>query len=468
MSLAVTNARRLSTRRLPAVISALGCGLAGGLAIVPCATAANQGLTVSGTVTAAGGGSFTVQTGGREMSVIAALTAAANAVTRQDLPYVYGGGHAQAGTASIGIRGPGYNGHRIGYDCSGSVAAVLSGGNLWQPGSGVPSDAGIIAQLRSEHLIERGAGTGAQEVTLYDNPGVHIFMNIDGRFFGTSDGGAGNPSQRRGGAGWLNDGAPDASSRSFHPWHVVPSALGHRTRYGPSVTFEAGWSVASSIVTGDRVRVTYTQGRDGINVASAVTFVGAQNAIGTVSAIAADGSSLTITTATGSSETFSTAADPGLLTGVTIGEQVQVSFTSGTGGVLVARSVAPGAAAGGTGSGSPTGSSGTGTSGTTSTPGTSTPGTGTSGTGTGASGSGTGASGTSGTGTGASPSVRGRITVIAADDSMFMVRAGRQTLTFSTGGNTALISAFYAGENVAVAYARSGGGLTARAVKHAR
>ncbi|MHB1833389.1 MAG: hypothetical protein ACYCXW_00335, partial [Solirubrobacteraceae bacterium] len=283
-----------------------------------------------------------------------------------------------------------------------------------------------------------------------DNPGVHIFMNIDGRFFGTSDGGAGNPSQRRGGAGWLNDGAPDASSRSFHPWHVVPSALGHRTRYGPSVTFEAGWSVASSIATGDRVRVTYTQGRDGINVASAVTFVGAQNATGTVSAIAADGSSLTITTATGSSETFSTAADPGLLTGVTIGEQVQVSFTSGAGGVLVARSVAPAAAAGGTGSGSPTGSSGTGAGGT---PGT---GTGTTGTGIGAS------------GTGASPSVRGRITVIAADDSMFMVRAGRQTLTFSTGGNTALISAFYAGENVAVSYARSGGGLTARVVKHAR
>ncbi|MHB1834927.1 MAG: hypothetical protein ACYCXW_08170, partial [Solirubrobacteraceae bacterium] len=223
MSLAVTHARRLSTRRLPAVVSALGCGLAGGLAIVPCAAAASPGrpriapVTVSGTVTAAGGGSFTVQTGGREMSVIAALTTAANAVTRQDLPYVYGGGHAQAGTASIGIRGPGYNGHRIGYDCSGSVAAVLSGGNLWQPGSGVPSDAGIIAQLRSEHLIERGAGTGAQEVTLYDNPGVHIFMNIDGRFFGTSDGGAGNPSQRRGGAGWLNDGAPEPSTRTFQP-----------------------------------------------------------------------------------------------------------------------------------------------------------------------------------------------------------------------------------------------------------
>ena len=410
-------------------------------------------VTVSGTVTAAGGGSFTIQTGGREMSVIAALTAAANAVTRQNLPYVYGGGHAQAGTASIGIRGPGYNGRRIGYDCSGSVAAVLAGGSLWQPGSGVPNDAGIVAQLRSEHLVARGAGTGAQEVTLYDNPGVHIFMNIDGRFFGTSDGGAGNASQSKGGAGWLNDGAPDASSRSYHPWHVVPSALGHRTRYGPSVTFEAGWSVASSLATGDRVQVTYTQQRSGVNVASAVTFAGAQTSTGTVSAIAADGSSLTITSATGSSETFSTASDPGMLTGLTIGEQVQVSFTSGTGGVLVVRSVAPAGAPGSTG----TGSSGSGETGAP-TPGTSSTRTGRKG---------TSRTRSSGPASGATPSISGQITVIAADDSMFAVRAGRQTLTFSTGGDTALISSFYAGETVTVSYARSGGGLTARSVKSA-
>ena len=54
-----------------------------------------------------------------------ALTAAANSVTAGDFPYVYGGGHAEAGIASIGIKGPGYNGRRIGLDCSGSVAAVL-------------------------------------------------------------------------------------------------------------------------------------------------------------------------------------------------------------------------------------------------------------------------------------------------------------------------------------------------------
>jgi hypothetical protein len=49
--------------------------------------------------------------------------------------------------------GPGYNGKRIGYACSGSVAAVLAGAGLWQPGSGVPNDAGVIRQLRQQKLI---------------------------------------------------------------------------------------------------------------------------------------------------------------------------------------------------------------------------------------------------------------------------------------------------------------------------
>ena len=62
---------------------------------------------------------------------------------------------------------------------------MLADAGVWPAGSGVPADNGVIAQLRSEHLIARGTGT----VTLYDGPGVHIFMSIEGRFFGTSDGG---------------------------------------------------------------------------------------------------------------------------------------------------------------------------------------------------------------------------------------------------------------------------------------
>jgi hypothetical protein len=126
--------------------------------------------SVTGTITALSGSSFTIQTAGRQTGVINALTGAAAHVTAQDYPYVYAGSHAQAGIASIGMKGPGYNGKRTGYDCSGSVAAVLAGAGLWPAGGGVPNDAGIIAQLLREHLITRGAGTGPVQVTLYDTP----------------------------------------------------------------------------------------------------------------------------------------------------------------------------------------------------------------------------------------------------------------------------------------------------------
>jgi hypothetical protein len=107
----------------------------------------------SGTVVALGWSSFTVRIGGRHMSVARALTA----------------------------------------------------------GMPVPNDAGIIAVLRRQKLIARGVGHGPNAVTFWDKPGVHIFVSIDGRAFGTSDGGAGSPSRRHGGAGWLDDGTPVAS-----------------------------------------------------------------------------------------------------------------------------------------------------------------------------------------------------------------------------------------------------------------
>jgi hypothetical protein len=114
---------------------------------------------ISETIVSIDWSSFTIQTGGKRMAVINALTAAANAITAGDYPYVYGGGHAEAGIASIGIKGPGYNGRRIGFDCSGSVAAVLAGGGVWQAGTGVPADNGVIAQLLQERLIARGVSS---------------------------------------------------------------------------------------------------------------------------------------------------------------------------------------------------------------------------------------------------------------------------------------------------------------------
>jgi hypothetical protein len=221
----------------------------------------------TGTIVSMDWSSFTIQTGGRRMSTLTALGRAAGAVTAGAYPYVYGGGHEQAGTASIGIKGPGYNGRRIGFDCSGAVGAVLAGAGVWPPGSGVPADNGVVAQLRSEHLIGRGTGT----VTLYDKPGVHIFMSIDGRFFGTSDGGGGSPLNLHGGAGWLDDGAPDAASHAYKRYHLLPSVIGAPTTYGPTLTLTtADPGLLEGLEIGERVHVAYTQRGNGTLAARAV------------------------------------------------------------------------------------------------------------------------------------------------------------------------------------------------------
>jgi hypothetical protein len=171
--------------------------------------------------------------------------------------------HPQAGIASIGIKGPGYNGRRIGFDCSGSVAAVLSGAGVWQPTSGVPNDAGIIAQLLSEHLIARGAGHGASDVTLDDDPGVHIFMDIDGHFFGTSDGGGGGDPA--GGAGWLDDGAPDATSHVYKRYHLLLPVIQQQTTFERILTFQTTGhaTVTHGLELGSDVHVGYTQTPNG-------------------------------------------------------------------------------------------------------------------------------------------------------------------------------------------------------------
>jgi hypothetical protein len=240
------------------------------LALPTAALAAGSSGEASGTVVGVAGRTFAVEAAGGRMSVVAALAAAADGVTAGDFPYVYGGGHAQAGIASIGLKGPGYNGRRIGFDCSGSVAAVLSQAGLWPVAAGVPGDAGVISQLLHEHLIARGRGHGATEVTFYDDWGVHIFMDINGRFFGTSDGaGGGNPN---GGAGWLDDGAPDASSRRYKPYHLLPGVLREQTSLERILTFQTRGhaAVTHGLMLGSAVHVAYTVAPNGSLVAQSI------------------------------------------------------------------------------------------------------------------------------------------------------------------------------------------------------
>jgi hypothetical protein len=291
----------------------------------------------SGAITAMSGSWFTIQTAGRRTGVVNAMVAAANAITKRDYPYVWGGGHLEAGVANAGTGTKRHRATAVGFDCSGSVAAVLAGAGLWPAGGPVPNDAGIIARLLKEKLIARGPGKGPVDVTLYDHPGVHIFMSIDGRFFGTSDGGGGGSA--KGGPGWLYDGASDAFNRAFKNYHVLPSVLRDSTSYGHTLTFRTGTdgSLLQAAALGDEVTVIYSSGGSGTMVANSLTYVGALTTSGTVTSIALDGTSFTVETADGSSSTFSSRA-AGLIDALAIGDDVEVTYTASA-GELIARDV---------------------------------------------------------------------------------------------------------------------------------
>ncbi len=265
------------------------------LASAAMAPAAAQAGPVSGAITGritnVGVSTLTVQTGGPRIGVVNALTRTADALSAANYPYVWGGGHALAGVAGVGARGPGYNGHRRGFDCSGSVAAVLSGAGLWPAGSGVPGDFGVIQYLAGAGLIARGPGRAPNSVDLYDHPGVHIFMSINGRYFGTSDGGGGN---RNGGPTWLDDSAPLSSDHAYHRWHFLPRVLRNHVIYGHSYTFQTGLhpQLLSGAELGDTVRAGYGEWPTGSMGLRALAYSGAATISGTVTALA--GSSLTV------------------------------------------------------------------------------------------------------------------------------------------------------------------------------
>jgi hypothetical protein len=90
-------------------------------------------------------------------------------------PYVWGGGHAHAGTADKGLSGTAHDEftdrERIGYDCSGSTAAVLLAGGMlpdeWK--DGVP-DSGTMQR-------QWGSPGRGEHMTLWAN-GSHVFLEF--------------------------------------------------------------------------------------------------------------------------------------------------------------------------------------------------------------------------------------------------------------------------------------------------
>jgi peptidoglycan hydrolase-like protein with peptidoglycan-binding domain len=105
--------------------------------------------------------------------LVAQMIAAADAIDAHHYVYRWGGGHNSA------FSGP--------YDCSGAVSAVLHAAGL------------VSAPLVSGDFMHWGA-PGPGTVTIYANAN-HVYMSINGRFFGTSYANAG------GGAGWFKGGA---------------------------------------------------------------------------------------------------------------------------------------------------------------------------------------------------------------------------------------------------------------------
>jgi len=113
---------------------------------------------------------------------------AALQITAKRYPYVWGGGHAHAGVPDHGQGSP-----AIGYDCSGSVSAVLAmaGMGLEMLGPAMASDA----------LMSWGAAGEGDHITVYARPGTrtgHAFMVFGpgvgkptSQHFGTGDWGKG-------------------------------------------------------------------------------------------------------------------------------------------------------------------------------------------------------------------------------------------------------------------------------------
>jgi hypothetical protein len=92
---------------------------------------------------------------------------------------------------------------------------------------------------------------------------VHIFMNIDGRFFGTG-------ANAKGGPGWLTY---SGVTRAFKPWHFVPSALAGSATYGPELTFGIGndSNLLYGLTVGQHVQVHYKTAKTGALTATAVS-----------------------------------------------------------------------------------------------------------------------------------------------------------------------------------------------------
>jgi hypothetical protein len=179
-------------------IGALGQGAVNLIARAANATIQAAGLQAFGGV---GGGGAAPMTG---PAAVQAMVRKADEIASHHYNYEWGGGHGAIGVPGHGSghgSGPG-----VGFDCSGTVSAVLHAAGL------------LNTPLTSGPLMSWGAPGPGKHVTIWASP-VHTFMAMNGHYFGTSGSNAG------GGAGWIGS-FPESMPAVRHPPGM---AMGGRT-----------------------------------------------------------------------------------------------------------------------------------------------------------------------------------------------------------------------------------------------
>src|ERR1039458_9613836 len=183
-------------------------------------------------------------------TVIDQLLTAAATINNQNWPYEDQGGLISVGHADKGLPGGVHEGGygTIGYDCYGAVGAVLYlAGLLYGP---LNSNTPIHTWIR-EGLLVAGEGTGTPECTFFGMSN-HIFMRINGKFWGTSDGAnhgpTGPPTPHKGGGGWISNGVigPNITNTG----HIPASKLAPPTSGGGTGTKWKVWASAEDRYSG--------------------------------------------------------------------------------------------------------------------------------------------------------------------------------------------------------------------------
>lgn len=172
--------------------------------------------------------------------------------------YAWGGGHNASFSPTAGSghgSGPG-----VGYDCSGAVSKVLHDGGAL---GGSP--------LTSGGLMSWGQSGKGKQVSVFAGP-AHTFMQIAGRYFGTSTQNSG------GGAGWLRS-FPENLSATRHPPGMRAGGLVGVGSYLKSAYPAAGLNIAPALGTLTGAATSDVSGRIGQTLQSIGDMVSSATAL---------------------------------------------------------------------------------------------------------------------------------------------------------------------------------------------